>query len=97
MGRGVPQDEVEAGKWYSLAAEAGQPTAQFMLGQWYRDGKGGIKQDYVAAYKWFTLSVATGGQVDGRNFLKAKMTAEQIAAAEKEAAEWTKTHHPQEQ
>lgn len=40
-GRGVPEDDTQADKWFALAAEQGQPIAQFMLGQWYRDGKGG--------------------------------------------------------
>jgi TPR repeat protein len=92
MGRGVPKDEAEAARWFSKAAEAGQPTAQFMLGQWYRDGRGGIQQDYVTAYKWFALAVYGGNQIDGRNFLKSKLTAEQIANADKQAAQWRDTH-----
>jgi uncharacterized protein len=92
MGRGVPKDDAEAGKWFSKAAHAGQPTGQFMLGQWYRDGRGGIPQDYVTAYKWFTLAVSGGNQVDGRNFLKAKLTPEQIADAEKQAQAWRDKH-----
>jgi len=63
-----------------------------MLGQWYRDGRGGIPQDYVSAYKWFTLAVLGGNQVDGRNFLKPKLTPAQIADTEKQAAEWRQNH-----
>ena len=89
-GRGVPKDETEAGKWFALAAEQGQPVAQFMLGQWYRDGRGGIAQNYVTAYKWFTLAVKDGAnQVDGRNFLTTKMTPEEVAEAKRQAEEWT--------
>lgn len=92
MGRGVPKDDEKAFKWFSQAAEQGQPVAQFMVGQWYRDGRGGIAQNYVVAYKWFTLAVSGGNQIDGRTFVKPKMTAEQIADAQQQADEWLSKH-----
>ena len=92
MGRGVEKNEAEAGKWFALAAEAGDPTAQWMLGQWYRDGRGNIEKNWVTAYKWFTVAVAGGSKVDGRNFLKDKMSPEEISAAEQQARQWIQTH-----
>ena len=50
-GRGVPQDDVEAAKWYRKAAEQGNDLAQNSLGGMYYFGKG-VPQDYVEAAKW---------------------------------------------
>jgi TPR repeat protein len=97
MGRGVPQNEAEGGRWYALAAESGEPSAQFMLGQYYRDGRGNIEKNYVTAYKWFTVAVAGGNHLDGRNFLKNKMTPEEIATAERQAQEWIQAHSASQQ
>src|SRR4051812_23233578 len=38
-GLGVPQDYVEAIKWFRLAAGQGNAGAQFNLGNMYRDGR----------------------------------------------------------
>jgi len=54
-----------------------------------------VPQNYVIAYKWFTLAVASGNQVDGRNFLKPKMTPKEIAEGSKEADAWTRDHTAQ--
>ena len=43
-GRGVPQDDAEAVRWYRLAAEQGHAVAQFVLGVSSDDG-GGVVQD----------------------------------------------------
>jgi hypothetical protein len=46
----------------------------------------------VTAYKWFTLAVAGGSKMDGRHFLKDKMTPEEIETAGREAQEWIIAH-----
>ena len=61
-GIGVPQDYVEALKWYRLAANQGNAIAQFDLGFMYENGHG-VPQDYVRAHMWFNLSAAQGNQV----------------------------------
>ena len=53
-GEGVPQDYVEAMKWYHKAAEQGHAGAQFNLGLMYANGNG-VPQDYAKAAKWFRL------------------------------------------
>ena len=58
-GQGVPQDYSEAVKWYRLAADQGDATAQFNLGGMYAQGEG-VPQDYVLAHMWFNLSAAQG-------------------------------------
>jgi TPR repeat protein len=50
-GRGVPQDDAEAVKWYRKAAEQGDANAQYNLGQGYGDGQG-VPQDHAEAVKW---------------------------------------------
>jgi TPR repeat protein len=58
-GRGVPQDDVQARKWYGKAAAQGQAKAQFSLGTLYFNGEGGPK-DYQQALRWFRLAADQG-------------------------------------
>ena len=51
-GYGVPEDDVEAVKWYRKAAEQGHADAQYNLGSAYATGEG-VAQDDVMAVKWF--------------------------------------------
>ena len=39
-GRGVPEDDVEAARWYRMAADQGHVRAQFNLGVMYDEGEG---------------------------------------------------------
>ena len=58
-GWGVPQDDKEAVRWYTLAAEQGYANAQYNLGQLYREGDG-VPQDYKLASEWFRLAAEQG-------------------------------------
>ena len=58
-GRGVPQDDVQARKWYGKAAAQGQTKAQFSLGTLYFNGEGGPK-DYQQALRWLRLAADQG-------------------------------------
>ena len=60
-GESVPQDYVEAVRWYRLAAEQGYAPAQLDLGEMYYNGEG-VPQDYVTAVRWYRLP-AQGGYV----------------------------------
>jgi len=88
-GRGVSQSDVEAATWYRRAADQGESWAQTNLGVKYARGQG-VPQDYVAAYMWFDLSAAQGDQVavSNRDAAARRMTAAQIAEAQKLAHEW---------
>jgi uncharacterized protein len=79
----------EAVKWYRQAADQGLRDAQFNLGLLYAKGQG-VPRDDVQAYMWFELSAAQGGQsaVNNRDAAAQRMTAEQIAEAQKLAREW---------
>ena len=86
-GRGVPKDDGEAVKYFRLAAEQGHAQAQFSLGYAYAMGDG-VPQDFVKAYAWANLATAQGHKeaVKGRDQLAARMTADQLAEAQKLAA-----------
>ena len=92
-GAGVPEDDVEAVRWYRLAAEQGHTEAQWLLGSMYGDGDG-VPEDDVLAYMWFNLSAAQGhgSAQESRNIIEGRMTREQIAEAERLSREWIETH-----
>ena len=58
-GMDVPQDHVEAAKWYRLAARQGDAMAQFSLGMMYAEGRG-VLQDRDEAVKWWRLAAEQG-------------------------------------
>jgi TPR repeat protein len=95
-GQGVPQDHAEAMTWYRKAAEQGDAAAQLNLGVIYHVGQG-VPQDYVQAHKWYNLAAARfpasdsekrANAVRNRDAVTAKMTAAQIAEAQRLAREW---------
>ena len=95
-GQGVPQDYAAAMKWYRIAAEQGDADAQNNLGVMYDFGQG-VPQDYVHAHKWYNLAAARypasenerrEKAVRNRDRVERRMTAEQIAEAQRLAREW---------
>ena len=58
-GQGVPQDDVEAVRWFRLAADQGDADAQGNLGFMYADGRG-VAQDDVEAVRWYRLAADQG-------------------------------------
>lgn len=74
-------------------AEQGDPTAQNILGSMYGSGDG-VALDYVEGYKWIILSAAQGDEIANQwlSLLGQVMSPEQIAEAQKLAAEWRKVH-----
>ena len=96
FGRGVPENDSEAVKWYRLAADQGDAVAQSYLGIMYATGQG-VPEDDVQAYKWINLAVSRfpaseketrDNLVRLRDYLRTRMTAAQIAEAQKLASEW---------
>lgn len=55
--QGAPQDDVEAVRWYRLAADRGDAIAQYQFGLAYRDGEG-VPQDDIQAHMWFNLAAS---------------------------------------
>lgn len=60
-GNGVPQDYLEAAKWYGMAADKGDAQAQFNLGLMFYQAKG-LPRDYRHAYELFRLAAAQGDE-----------------------------------
>jgi len=92
-GSGVIQDYAQAIKWFRKAAEQGNTAAQLNLGSMYDLGQG-VPQDYVQAHKWFNIAAAAG-RVEGargRDIVAEKMTASQVADAQRLATEWVEKH-----
>ena len=96
FGVGIPQDYAEAVHWYRLAADQGHADAQGNLGPMYGLGRG-VPQDDVEAHMWFNLAAAQSSSEDrdrrvkARDDLAERMTADQIAEAQRRAREWTPT------
>jgi TPR repeat protein len=61
-GEGVAQDYPEALKWYLMAAEQGNVSAQVVAGAMYARGNG-TKQDHVEANRWFLRAGNKGDAV----------------------------------
>jgi TPR repeat protein len=92
-GWGVPLNEEEGMKWFRLAAEQGISGAQMALGRHYAMDFAD-SYDPVEAYKWFALASKLGdyeanSKVD---FLKTRMTSEQISEADAQVSAWLKSH-----
>jgi uncharacterized protein len=96
-GRGVPQNFYQAAEWYYRAANQGNGEAQFELAMLYNKGEG-VRRDYVLAYMWLNLATshAMGDDLDFttrmRDSIAAKMTPEQLQAAQQLATVWYKAH-----
>jgi TPR repeat protein len=95
-GRGVPQNDAEAVKWFRKAAEQGYAGAQYSLGYMYANGQG-VPQDYVLAHMWCNLAVSRFPAsekekremvVKYRDIVASEMPPAQIAEAERLAREW---------
>jgi GAF domain-containing protein len=92
-GDGVPQDYVEAVRWFALAAEQGHVVSQATLGAYYWAGRG-VPQDQVKAYFWSVLAQAGGDEASKYrvSVLASRMTRAQVAAAQQQANDWIKEH-----
>jgi hypothetical protein len=79
-GKGVLHDNVEAVKWYRLAAEQGDVSAQLNLGLMYAKGKG-VPQNIVFAHMWWNLAGAQGNESAKKNadLAAREMTPDQLA------------------
>lgn len=76
-------DTIRALEEFRRAAEAGDPRAQFRLGQFYERGDH-VLQDFVIAHMWHNLAAAQGHAeaASARDALAARMTPEQLARAQ---------------
>jgi localization factor PodJL len=82
-------DYVTAAHWFEEAAKHGLPESQFNLAVLYENGLG-VKADMTRAFMWLSLAARTGDKdaVHRLSILRGKLTADQIASAEKTADNW---------
>ena len=82
------EDDREAAVWYRKAANQGEADAQLHLGFKYANGQG-VPKDWAKAYGWWSLAATQGEEmaVQAKDFLRSRMTAEQVAEARKLTAE----------
>lgn len=87
FGRGVPKNDIEAMKWYRLAAQQGIAIAQYNLGNMYGFGRG-VPENDIIAYAWWSMAAAQGHESASNNkgIVSKKMTRQQIAEAQAYAA-----------
>ena len=64
--RASPEDDVEAARWYRLAAEQGNAGAQVNLGFMYYQGEG-VPEDDAEAMRWYQLAAEQGEVVAQSN------------------------------
>lgn len=78
----VPQDYVQAAKWYQKSADQGFAAAQYSLGLLYEQGHG-VPRDYKKAYFWLSLAAsAEYGQDDHDRALRAEVVSARDSAAQ---------------
>jgi uncharacterized protein len=58
-GDGVPQDAVQAARWYEMAAKAGDPVAENQIGYFNQTGIG-VPVNLPRAAHWYQLAAASG-------------------------------------
>jgi TPR repeat protein len=99
-GLGVPQDYIEAVKWYQSAADQGYAKAQYNLGLLHANGRG-VPQDFIQAHLWLNLAAQSLSVLEpkdledaiaSRNDIAARLTPEQLDEAQRRAREWLSTH-----
>lgn len=93
FGEGTAQDHDMAEKYFLLAANSGIVEAQHFLGQ-NRALKHGINLDKIFVDKWFTIAARAGNKeaMSNKHKLEIDMTADEIEAAELQAANWKSEH-----
>src|SRR5262249_29849503 len=86
-GRGVPQNDSEAAKWFRLAADQGNAVARFTLGVMYGEGRG-VPQDYAEAARWARLAAGQGDARAQRNLGLAYAGGEGVTQNAVDAHMW---------
>ncbi len=86
-GKGVPQDYVEAVRWYRKAAKQGNAIAQLNLGSMYDKGQG-VPQDYTEAVKWYRRAAEQGNSKAQSNLGLMYSNSEGVPQDYIEAHKW---------
>ena len=78
----MPQNETDAAKWLTSAAENGLAHAQRILGLSYAHGRG-VPQSYALAYLWSDLAAAQGDDTgrQTRDAVASRMAPDELDLA----------------
>ena len=87
IGKGVPEHDREAAKWYREAAEQGVAEAQYALASMYRVGEGVPKDDRRAA-KWYREAAEQGAARAQYNLGDMYTNGTGVPESSREAAKW---------
>jgi uncharacterized protein len=94
-GKGAPRDPMQAARWFRLAANKGQPSAQAMLGSMLVKGDAVVRQAAVGLF-WLTLAKDSAGP--GESWIAdtyasafAKASDDERALALRYLEDWLKT------
>ena len=81
-------DYTLAAKEWNIAGSQGDITSQFRLAQLYERGLG-VPQDFVQAHRWYNVAASQGHAEarSDRDALGARLTAEQLAEAQRLATQ----------
>ncbi len=98
---GLRQDEKEAARWFTSAAEHGNVAAQSKLGFLYWSGRG-VPKDINRAYLWTVVACSHSNDAvkdpavflskDLTPVLRNQMTRDQATAIERQAQQWLQQH-----
>ncbi len=82
-------DYTTAAQWFEQAASRGLADSEFNLAILYENGLG-VKRDLKQAYMWISLAAQSkdADAVRRRDILRGKLTADEIAAAERMISAW---------
>ena len=80
---GVVKNELEAVKWFRMAADQGNISAEKHLGMIYLNGRGAIKPDAAEAIKWFSKAAEKGDMYAEYNLGNAYHLAKDDVSAKK--------------
>jgi len=84
QGKGVPEDDAEAFKWYKRASDQGLPSAQYSMATLFAKGSGVARDDF-AAYVWYAVAAVQSqdGAAQARDEIAKSLSAEQLEAGQK--------------
>jgi putative methionine-R-sulfoxide reductase with GAF domain len=88
-GEGIPQDDVQAARWFQLAAEQGHLASQRAIGSSFWSGRG-VPKNLSKAYFWSSVAANQGDEISASQMqgLAMQMTPAQVAAAQAQADDW---------
>jgi TPR repeat protein len=87
LGKGLPEDDAEAARWYRRAADQGDADAQRNLCAMYAKGEG-VPHNYTQAVRWCRLAAQQGDALAQYNLGVAYDSGEGVPQDNAEAVRW---------